>query len=185
LICIEGDATDDDILKQADISNTSGLFAVLPDDKSNLFACLSARSLAPEIRIIALAGDPVKAGPKLTKAGANAVVSASALGGLRIASEISRPSATAMLDKIMRSNPHELRILEIEIKAGSKADGKTLGELNVRSETGLGIIAIMKHKEPFPVYNPGSGFKTMPGDKLVLLGGDSEEKKIRLYTEPF
>jgi len=182
IVTIEGDATDDDTLKSASIETATGVFIALPDDKSTLFACLAARQLVAGVKIIAVANDLEKSGAKLTRAGANVIISPGMLGGLRMASEVARPAATRLLDKLMRSNPHELRLLEIEVMRNSKADNHSIGELNIREKTGLGIIAVIKKNETLPIYNPGATLVIREGDKLVAMGGDKEEMIIKKLT---
>jgi voltage-gated potassium channel len=52
-IYIIGDATDDEILENAQIEKAKGILAVLGKTADNLYICLSARSLNPDLRIIA------------------------------------------------------------------------------------------------------------------------------------
>ena len=45
LLCIHGNATNDDVLIKAGIMNASNLITTLPSDADNLFVVLSARQL--------------------------------------------------------------------------------------------------------------------------------------------
>ena len=69
-----GDAMKDDVLLQAGVRQTATLTCLLPTDVGNAFVALSARMLAPDLRIIACARRP-GARKQLTSAGADHVIS--------------------------------------------------------------------------------------------------------------
>ncbi|MFQ5889128.1 MAG: NAD(P)-binding protein [Gemmatimonadota bacterium] len=77
---LEADATRDETLVQARIGLARGLVASLSADTDNLFVCLSARDLQPNLTIVARAHDedPMQ---KLYKAGADHVVSRTSRAG--------------------------------------------------------------------------------------------------------
>ena len=52
-LCLVGDATDENALREAGIARARTLATVLPNDAANVFIALSARSLNPTIEIIA------------------------------------------------------------------------------------------------------------------------------------
>jgi len=117
LIYIEGDGTEDEILEQAGIRSAAGLFAALSDDKDNLFATLTARSLNPNLRIVTRVNDEKNNLEKLERAGANKVVSTDIIGGMRIASEMIRPEVVQFLDQMIRVTDKEktLRFTELPV----------------------------------------------------------------------
>src|SRR5208283_2972130 len=84
LLILEGDATQDEVLKEACIDKAKGLISVLPTDAENLFVVLSARGLSPQLMIVARAGEEGSE-QKLVRAGADRVISPYHIGGLRIA----------------------------------------------------------------------------------------------------
>ncbi|MBN2190011.1 MAG: NAD-binding protein, partial [Candidatus Aureabacteria bacterium] len=55
LLFVIGDSTQDEVLELAGIKNAKGLISTLNDDTSNLFVVFTARSLNPNLRIIAKA----------------------------------------------------------------------------------------------------------------------------------
>ena len=72
-LCLVGDATDENSLRDAGIARARTLATVLPNDAANVFITLSARSLNPGIEIIAR-GEVPSTESKLIQAGANKVV---------------------------------------------------------------------------------------------------------------
>lgn len=91
LLSLQGDSTQDAVLKEAGIERASGLISVLSTDADNLYVVLSARGLNPKLRIVARASDE-GAEQKLFRAGADNVVSPYFIGGLRIAHTILKPA---------------------------------------------------------------------------------------------
>jgi len=77
-----GDATDDDVLRAAGVPRASGLIACLSRDNDNLVVTLSARLLAPKLRIVARCIDE-REQAKIRRAGADTVVSPNMIGGIR------------------------------------------------------------------------------------------------------
>jgi len=70
---IEGDATDDGVLEAAGVDRAASLVTALASDADNVYVTLSARSLRPDLLIVARA-HAHGADEKLTRAGANRVV---------------------------------------------------------------------------------------------------------------
>jgi voltage-gated potassium channel len=166
---IEGDATDGDVLVRARIAEARGLVTTLPSDKDNLFVILTARELNPSLRIVsrAIANESY---PKLRKAGADSVVSANRIGGLRMASEMIRPNVVSFLDMMLRDPDRALRFEEAELPAGSPLLGKTLADLDLHNRVGLVIIAIRRGPKGGYLYNPKASARLEAGDTLIVCG---------------
>src|SRR5512138_233151 len=88
--CILGDATADEVLKEAGIERARGVIATLASDKENLFVVISARQLNPQLKIVAKGVD-IGVSEKLRRAGADVVVTPAYIGGIRMVSEMVRP----------------------------------------------------------------------------------------------
>src|SRR5207248_7519198 len=97
-----GDATDDLVLEQAGITRAKGLIAALSVDKDNLVITVMVRQKSPNIRIVARCTD-LKYADKMSKAGANSVVSPNRIGGLRLASEVLRDRKSTRLNSSHRT----------------------------------------------------------------------------------
>lgn len=82
-----GDATDDDILKQAGIANASGIVFALGNDKDNLFATITARGLNPDIMIVAK-GEDQSSRQKFIMAGATKIIFPNEIGAAKMATEV-------------------------------------------------------------------------------------------------
>ncbi len=164
ILHVMGDATDDHSLERAGVERAKGVIAALHTDKDNLFVVISVRHLNPKARIVAKAID-ASTTPKLRRAGAHAIVSPNAIGGLRLVSEMIRPQAVDFLDRLLREDT-KLRIEDVAITADSNLVGHTLAECKIR-ETGALVLAIRKGANY--VYNPGPDIVLEAGTHLIVI----------------
>src|SRR5262249_59659240 len=81
---LTGDVTDDDVLRTAGIMRARALVTAINTDAENVYVTLSARSLRPDLVIIARARTEASEA-KLLRAGATRVVNPQRIGGHRIA----------------------------------------------------------------------------------------------------
>lgn len=170
-LILEADATKDEALLQARVGYARGLVAALSLDTDNLFVCLSARDLQPNLTIVARAREEMTMG-KLATAGADHVVSPNISGGIRMASLLLRPQVMSFLDVVMRTGQEPLLLEEVEVPGGSPLLGTTLAEAQIPRETGLIVIAI-KHRDERHgtfIYNPGPEEEIRAGDTLIVMG---------------
>ena len=165
-----GDATDDHSLEDAGITRARGVISCLHTDKDNLFVTVSARALASNesrtrLRIVTKAVDG-SAIPKMERAGASAIVSPNQIGGLRLVSEMIRPTAMEFLDRLLRAD-RRLRIEDVTIPAGSNLDGRTLADASIR-QTGALVIAVRQADGTY-VYNPRGNLRLTAGSSLIVI----------------
>lgn len=164
-IFIEGDATDNDILLKAGIDKASGIFAVTGDDNQNLVIALTARQLNPEVRVVAQCNE-TKNTEKIRKAGADAVVSPGYISGMRMASEMVRPTVVTFLDKMLRGKDESLRVEEVPVPPSLA--GKALSSLNWHKYPRTLLLAVKKGEDW--VYNPSrQDYIIQPEDRLIVM----------------
>lgn len=165
---VNGDATDDAVLKKAGVERANGLVAALSEDADNLFVVLSARGLNPKLRIVSAAVSECCT-EKLKKAGADCVILPEHIGGLRMASLLLRPAVVGFLDIMLRQE-ESTRFGEATIHEGSELIGKTLGNAKVREKTGLIVLAIRKAIDGKFIYNPPPETRISSSDALIVIG---------------
>ncbi len=68
----------------------------------------------------------------------------------------------------------------VTITTGSPLDGATLGEADVRAETGASVIAIQRDAET--VANPDATFRIAAGDTLVAIGSRADCRAFRRWA---
>src|SRR3972149_10334583 len=162
---IEGDATDNDTLLKAGIDKAAGIFAVTGDDNQNLVIALTARQLNPGVRVVAQCNE-TKNMEKIKKAGADAVVSPGYISGMRMASEMVRPTVVTFLDKMLRGQGQTLRVEEVPVPPSLV--GKTLSTLDWRRYPRTLLLAVKKGEDW--LYNPSrQDYVVKPEDRLIIM----------------
>ena len=195
LLYVQGDATEDETLISAGIERAKGMISALSDDKDNLFATLTARSLNPNLRIVTRVEDEKSNSEKMLKAGADRVVSSNLIGGMRIASEMIRPEVVKFLDQMLRVSEKEktLRFTElplhrikipalVKLLDASQSGGERLCIRDIGKHTGLLVVAIkspeVEDNAPHDVFQmrkryrftPRGDVELHPSDILVVIG---------------
>ena len=173
---LQGDATRDSVLKRSGIERAQGLLAVLPNDQANVFLVLTVRALNPDLRIISKLREDNNH-QKLLRAGADAVVQTQAIGGLRMASMMIRPSVVTFLDKMLRVTGETLRVEELA--ATAPMQGKTLGQLNLNERSGLLVVALQRPDEQEYSFNPQPETELSEGDVLIVIGSPRQVREAR------
>lgn len=177
ILFVEGDASEDNILIEAGITRAKGLVSALSTDKDNLFVVLTARNINKDLRIVALAFDE-NTDHKLRRAGADSVITPNSIGGIRLASEVIRPSVVSFLDMMLRGKV-TVRIEEVSIPKGSGLKGKNLAEAKIHEKAKLIIIAIRNGETGNYQYNPGSHTVIKEGDVLITIGTPEQVRTLR------
>jgi voltage-gated potassium channel len=161
-LMVEGSGTQDEDLEAAGLMHARGLVVASDNDSDNLFITLSARSVRPDLMIVARASDEAAA-KKLRLAGADRVVEPYLTAGRVMANLMAKPQVTAFIDVMTEAGGDDFRFEEIEVTKASGQTGRTIGELRVHSQTGAYIVALRK---------PDGAFDTTPGPQAVLEEGD-------------
>jgi voltage-gated potassium channel len=174
---LKGDGADEEILMTARIQQARGLASVLPEDKDNLLATVTARQLNPSLRIVARCAE-ARMMDKLLRAGANAAVSPNMIGGMRLASELIRPTVVSFLDVMLRDQAVTMRVEEITVGEGSPWIGKTLRHMDLHGRFELLPLAVRKPDGELK-YNPRDDTALAGGDVLVVLGDVANTWKAR------
>lgn len=177
---LQGDFTDDEMLLRAGIARAAGIVMCVDDDKDALVGTVTARQLNPRLRIVARATDE-HAMSRLRTAGADAVVSPGIIGGMRLASELVRPSVVGFLDQMLRDKDRNLRIEEVDVPEGSPFAGHTVAEIDARA-AGLMLLAIRSSASGDYTYNPDPAMRITVGSRLIVMGDPGGVTKLRDIT---
>jgi voltage-gated potassium channel len=146
------------------------VFCLFPDDAENVFLTISARALAPEIRILSIAHGR-SAVPNLRAAGADKVIETLEISGLRIWDIITRPVVTSILDKTLFGKAN-LNVAEIPVPEGCRLIGRPVTETGVDQDYELILLGVVDGglEEHF-VHSPGAhDMRLGAGDILVVIG---------------
>lgn len=180
---IHGDATLDANLEAAGVPKARALVAALSADADNLFVCLSARHLAPDLLIVARAHEE-QSMDKMLRAGADRVVSPNVSSAIQMASFILRPSVMSLLDVATHSKELSLRLEQTRITPGSPLVGRTLKDAAIPHRTGLIVIALQKEVDGTRrlLFNPVATTRLDPGDEMIVLGAPDQLETLRGYV---
>lgn len=177
-LVIFGDATNEDTLEEANIAQSKGVICTLSNDADNVFTVLTARQMNEDVYIVSKAIEK-SATNKLKKAGANNTISANEIGGRRMASLVLRPSVMSFLDVITQAGDVTLDLEEVTICGKSALIDLTLRDARIPENTGLIVLALKRKNSTTLTFNPSSFEVLKDGDTMVVLGQETQVKKLR------
>lgn len=173
---LQGEATDESVLIKAGIERAKGLVSVLGSDADNVFVTLTARSIAPNLHIVARACEQNASG-KLMKAGADKVISPYTTAAKRIVQSILRPTISDFVELAVHGHSLEFQMEEILVGKGSSLKNLTLQESGIRQDLNVIVIGIRRFSGEM-MFNPSAHTKIMEGETLIVLGEIQNLKKL-------
>ncbi|MBI4282975.1 MAG: TrkA C-terminal domain-containing protein, partial [Chloroflexi bacterium] len=87
------------------------------------------------------------------------------IGGLRIASEMIRPTVVSFLDVMLRDKEKNLRVEEVTVPASFS--GKTVSNLGLKKHRNILLLAL-KTKDGW-IYNPSDDYTIGPATSLIIM----------------
>lgn len=168
MLCVTGDATQDEVLMEAGIERASGLVAALNSDADNVLAVLTARGLNPKLLIVARAGNE-KSESKLTRAGADRVVSPYAIGGNRLALAMLQPVVHDFFSHVFNVEDPDVDVNAIPVTDRSPLAGKTIADSDLRNVWGLTVIGIKQVDGVFSI-SPDARRRIEQSETLIVIG---------------
>jgi voltage-gated potassium channel len=183
VITLVGDATKDEVLKQASVETAKGLVAAISSDAENVYVALSAKVLNPQLVISARASDE-QAEEKLRRAGATAVFTPYTFIGHRLAQSMLRPHVATFLDvasAFQHSSDLNLEIEQLQVETSSRLVSKTLEQLRLGSKYGVIVLAV-QHNNGIMEFNPSADLMIEAGDVLIAMGERTKLKQLEQET---
>lgn len=182
IILIKGDATNDEILKNAGITKASNLIAASSSDANNVYIVLSSRQLNPNLNIVSRASSDQSV-EKLKIAGANDVIMPDRLGGEHMASLLVTPDLVKFVDKLGLEGERNANLEEISVdELPEEYMMKSISDLDVRRNSGCTVIGFIDENEGY-IVNPSSNMILKPDCKLIVLGSPEQIKKFKEVYE--
>jgi Trk K+ transport system NAD-binding subunit len=159
---VVADARDPEALRAAGIEEASVLVLTVAEDTTAVFATLIARDLNPDLRIVVRANeeDDVR---KLYRAGADYVQSLATVSGRMLASRVLEEADLL---------PYDTLVSVVRTSAPELA-GRTVADADVRSETGVSVVAIIREGETIADFDPTT--TTLESDDEVVIAGTDED----------
>lgn len=166
ILYIQDDATDEEALKAAGIDRAAGLISLVASDAENVFICLTAREMAPDLTIVARSLEE-RSEPKLRRAGADKVISPYNVGGHRLSQAVLRPAVAQFLE--YAAGRHLLELDQAEVKKGSALVGRQLKDSGLRRDLDIIVLAIRRASGEM-LFNPRADSVLQEGDTLIAMG---------------
>jgi voltage-gated potassium channel len=168
---IEGDASSEELLRQAGIERARGLICAVDADERAVYIVLSARALNPRLYILARAGRPESI-RRLELAGATRTISPYRMAGHLMAELDVRPALVDVLDTL-RHGESEIAVEEMLVSAGMAAVGKTIEETGLLDASAAKLLALRRRDGTLYV-NPSPDLRLEIGDLLIALGSEDQ-----------
>lgn len=180
IIYVDGDATHDEVLKEAGIDRAVGLITSLNDDSDNLFIVLSAKELNPKLRIISSAHSK-RSRQKLIRAGASNVILPEQIGGFYMATLISKPGAVEFFSYVTNELDSDIGFEEIRYdQLPEEMRGKNIQNMKLREKSGVNVIGHRYGKGQY-IVNPGPSAILKPGESFITVGSQPQILALRQY----
>lgn len=181
-VWLDGSGTKDEDLVAAGVERARGLVASADSDADNLYITISARTMRPNLLIVARASDS-DAARKLLRAGADRVTQPFAIAGNGMAKLVLRPQVAAFLDIVTSAGGPDMRLEEIEVTPTSAPAGRTIRDLRLRRETGALVIAVRRRDGSFDA-TPSPDAVLDIGDVIIAVGTDGELRALEALFAP-
>ena len=175
-----GDGTLDETLKNAGVEKAETIITTLPADANNVFICLTAKELNPEINVIARASEE-NSEKKLYRAGAGHVVKPDNLGGVYMAQLITKPEVIEFLELLNGTGEVNLSLEKFSFeKLKDEYKHMTIRDLDIRKHTGVNIIGIKDPEKGF-IFSPDVNEVLKEGAILIVVGSNPNLEKFQEY----
>ena len=179
---LRGDATNEEVLKTAGIERARGIVCAVSSDPENLYITLTARDLNKDVYIVARANEESVI-PRLTRAGADKVVSPVITGSRQMAQMLLKPAVADFIELASMAEQLNLEMEQIEIGPGSCLEGTTVQDAAVSTAFNVVVVAVQANDGEV-VFNPGGARTLEPGDVLIVLGNHDDVKGLEKTANP-
>jgi voltage-gated potassium channel len=182
LLYVKGDATEDETLIRAGIKRARALITALPADADNVFIVLTARTVNSKVQIISRASHANSA-PKLKKAGADNVILPDKIGGMHMATLVTKPDVIEFIDYLSGAEGESIHLEAVgyEVLPPDLKD-KSLHEIMAWRKTGVNCLGVKSAEGKF-VINPPETTAITVGMKVIVLGTKEQIQAMKGNVE--
>jgi len=180
-LLLVGDATTDEILKEAGIDRAACLLAASDSDAGNTFIVLTAKALNPGLFVVARAAYP-ESEPRMLRAGAERVFSPYIIAGRQMALSALHPVVVEFIDTLASRTEDAPVLAEIDVSEASDLAGRTIHDVlhQFPSVVVLGLENAAGELRVGPPSDTGLGL----GDRVIVMGREEELAQIRPGRSP-
>lgn len=163
VLYVIGDPSSERVLRGVGVERARGLVCAVDSDATNVYIALMARSMNPDIFIVARAGEAGSA-ERLHRAGADRVVSPYVTSGRHMALVSLRPRVVDFFE-VVGLGGREARLDELAVEEGSPMIGRALTEA-----CGEAVALLLRRGTGEVITNPKGDERLAPGDIIFLFG---------------
>jgi voltage-gated potassium channel len=98
-----------------------------------------------------------------------------------MSSFVARPHVAEFVDVVMHERSLEFRMQEIEVAEGSPLAGKTLADVDIRSHSGVLILAVRNSDGTFTT-NPTGDTVIEPRQVIIAVGTDEDFDRLDRFV---
>jgi voltage-gated potassium channel len=178
ILAIQGDATAEEVIEQANLNNAKALVSALPSDAENVFITLTARNLRPDIQIIAKS-EQESSCRKLRQAGADKIVMPHRVGAQQMERMISRPTTADLVELFAEASHLEMELDEFRVSSKSTLVGATLADSKIKGQFNLLVVGIKNQQGEFR-FNPPPHETIGDQDTILVIGQLDDINRMKL-----
>lgn len=165
---VAADATDEEMLKSLGVRNFDcGIVAIGNDIQMSILAAILLKELG--VKTVVAKAISMLHGRALEKLGVDRIIYPERDMGIRVAHQLVTPN---LLDYIELSKEFSI----VEMKVPASMHGKSLGELNTRSQFACSIVAL--HRGGNIMVAPTAMDQLYEGDIMVIIGGNEKMEQF-------
>ncbi|MGZ8631003.1 MAG: potassium channel family protein [Actinomycetota bacterium] len=163
------DPSSEAVLKRAGVDRARSLVCAVDSDATNVYITLIARSIRPDLQIVARASEPGSP-ERLERAGADRVVSPFVTSGQHMAKMAMRPE---LVDVLGEEEGHPaLAVEERAVQDGSPLVGRRVADAG-------GPVLALRHRSGEIVANPPGDLELSEGDTVLVLAPETGARPAR------
>ena len=170
-----GDATSDDVLREAGVEHAACLIAASDSDAGNTFIVLAAKALKPDLYVVARASQ-AESVPRMTRAGAQRVFSPYGSVGRQMALSAMQPMLAEFIDIPATAGGGKGVLAQIEVSENTGADG-SIGAL-LGGLTDVTVLGLQKKTGELTV-SPPMNTELLEGDRVIVIASEDALGRIR------
>lgn len=177
---VEGDATHEEVLREAGVLRCAGLTTTISTDAENLYIGIAAHSLCPTLPVVCRSStDRVRS--LFEQAGIKRTISTEEIGARRIVSSLTRPHIVEFMDEMLKYEGDAASLHAVHLPEGAPLVGTTIMRSKIREKFGAVVLAIQREGGVHP--NPGPGEELRAGDLLILIGHRKQIEQLQALAD--
>jgi voltage-gated potassium channel len=162
---LKGDYRDTETLEKAGIKKASDVIVATGKDSDTILTVLEVRRLNKDVHITAEARE-AEVDRLIKQAGANEVISSLSFGGRLLATSISQPGTTYIMEDLSATGVgNELS----EVRVPKSLAGESFRDIVVKFKEEANVMPLAIRRDGKILINPGLDEEVRDGDALIVL----------------